>query len=278
MSATAFAIVMAAAVLHALWNALVKAAGDRGLILALIASGHVILGGVAALFLPLPEPAAWPYLVASTIIHWLYYFLIFHAYRLADLSLVYPISRGVAPVLVGLGGAFWLGEVLPGMAWAGIFAVSLGVVLVAWHSLLNRTSAPSVLIALATGATIATYSVVDGAGVRQTGESLSYIAWLFLLEGLVVVWLFARRPRAFLQMSRRNWLIGLAGGLASATAYGLAIHAKTLAPVGLVSALRETSVVIAAGIGVIWLHERPWKPRVAAAVIVAMGIVLIALV
>ncbi len=278
MSATAFAIVMSAAVLHALWNALVKAAGDRGLILALIATGHVLLGGIAALFLPLPDVASWPYLVASTIIHWLYYFLIFHAYRLADLSLVYPISRGVAPVLVGIGGAVWLGEVLPGMAWAGIFAVSLGVLLVAWHSLLSRTSAPSVLIALATGATIAAYSVVDGAGVRLSGGSLSYIAWLFILEGLVVIWLFARRPRAFIQMSGRTWLIGLAGGVASATAYGLAIHAKTLAPVGLVSALRETSVVIAAGIGVIWLGERPWRPRVLAAVIVAVGVALIALV
>ncbi len=278
MSATAFAIVMSAAVLHALWNALVKAAGDRGMILALIATGHVILGGIAALFLPLPEPASWPYIVASTIIHWLYYFLIFHAYRMADLSLVYPISRGIAPVLVGLGGAFWLGEVLPGQAWAGVFAVSMGVVLVSWHAMFSRASAPSVLIALATGATIAAYSVVDGAGVRLSGGSLSYIAWLFLLEGCVVIWLVSRRPLDFLRMGRRGLMIGLAGGAASATAYGLAIHAKTLAPVGLVSALRETSVVIAAGIGVIWFGERPWKPRLLAAAIVACGIGLIALI
>lgn len=278
MSTTAFALVMSAAVLHALWNALVKAAGDRGMILALIATGHVILGGVAALFLPLPDLASWPFIVASTIIHWLYYFLIFHAYRMADLSLVYPISRGIAPVLVGLGGAFWLGEVLPGQAWAGVFAVSLGVVLVSWHSMFSRAAAPSVLIALATGATIAAYSVVDGAGVRLSGGSLSYIAWLFLLEGFVVLWLVARRPMAFLRMGRRALLIGLAGGAASATAYGLAIHAKTLAPVGLVSALRETSVVIAAAIGVLWFGERPWKPRLLAAAIVAGGIGLIALI
>jgi drug/metabolite transporter (DMT)-like permease len=278
MSGTAFALVMSAAVLHALWNALVKAAGDRGLILALIATGHVILGGIAALFLPLPEPASWPYIAASTVIHWLYYFLIFHAYRMADLSLVYPISRGIAPVLVGMGGAFWLGEVLPGQAWAGVIAVSLGVVLVAWRSMFSRAASPSVLIALATGATIAAYSVVDGAGVRLSGGSLSYIAWLFLLEVFVVLWLVSRRRLAFLQMGVRAWLVGLAGGLASATAYGLAIHAKTLAPVGLVSALRETSVVIAAAIGVIWLGERPWRPRVLAAMIVAAGVALIALI
>lgn len=277
MTATAFALVFCAAFLHASWNALVKASGDRGALIALIAAGHVLLGVAIAPFVPLPGREALPWMLASTIIHWLYFYLIFHIYRLADLSLAYPISRGAAPVLVALGAMALIGETLASTAWLGIAAVSLGVVMLAGRDLLRRASATSVLLALVLGVTIASYSVVDGIGVRLSPTSASYVAWLFILEGTIVIWLVARKPAAFLKMGPRAWAIGLAGGLASAIAYGLVLHAKTIAPIGLVSALRETSVVIAAGIGVLLLGERPVMPRIAAATVVAAGIMLIIL-
>lgn len=277
MSTTAFAIVLAAAFLHALWNALVKASGDRAVMIGLILMGHVLFGVALSFFVPLPSWESTPYIAASTIIHWGYYFLIYHAYRLGDLSLVYPISRGMAPMLVALGAMWAVSETLPILGWMGVVAVSLGVLLLSWQSLKGNISLPSIWLAIATGFDIAAYSVVDGMGARVSGTTVGYMAWLFICEGFVLFFLLATRAKWFLRMGPRIWMVGIIGGLASALAYGLAIHAKTIAPIGLVSALRETSVVIAAGIGVIWLNERPWKLRVVAAGIVATGIVLIAL-
>lgn len=277
MSGTAFAIVAAAALLHALWNAMVKASGDRAATLGMIALGHLILGGIAALFLPLPGWQAAPWIAASTVIHWGYYWLIFHAYRLGDLSLVYPISRGAAPVLVTLGAMVTVGEQLTPVGWAGVLAVSAGVMLLGWGELRRGVSAAAAGLALLLGLVIAAYSVADGTGARVSDSVGGYIAWLFICEGIAAGWLLIGRARHLAGLGPRPWLLGIAGGVASAVAYGLAIWAKTIAPFGLVSALRETSVVIAAGIGVMWFGERPWRPRLLAAVVVALGAAAIAL-
>ncbi len=276
MSSTAFFIVLVAAMLHAFWNALIKASGDRAVSLGMVAMAHAIFGAVVVTQVPLPAREAWVFLAASTVIHWLYYYLIFHSYRLGDLSLVYPIARGIAPVLVTLGAWLAIGEDLPPLGWAGVMAVSSGVLLLSWRSVLTGLASPSILLALATGVNIASYSIVDGIGVRASGHALSYVAWLFLLEGFVTVYLVATRPLDFAGLKWRSWAIGLFGGFASAVAYGLAIYAKTLAPIGLVSALRETSVIFAAAIGILWFGERPWRPRAIAAAVVAVGVALIA--
>jgi len=277
MSGTAFAIVAAAALLHALWNAMVKASGDRAVTLGMIALGHLMLGGIAAVFLPFPGWQAAPYIAASTVIHWGYYWLIYHAYRLGDLSLVYPISRGVAPVLVALGAMVAVGETLSPMGWVGVLAVSAGVWLLAWGELRRGVSGAAAGLALLLGVVIAAYSVADGTGARVSDSVAGYIAWLFVCEGIAAAYLLAIRFRSLAGLGPRPWLLGIAGGLASAVAYGLAIWAKTIAPFGLVSALRETSVVIAAGIGMLWFGERPWRPRLLAALVVAAGAGAIAL-
>ena len=277
MSGTVFAIVAAAALLHALWNALVKASGDRAVTLGMIAAGHLLLGGVTALFTPFPGWQAAPFILASTVIHWGYYWVMFHAYRLGDLSLVYPISRGVAPVLVGLGATVAVGETLSPLGWAGVLAVSSGVMLLAWGELRRGVSGAAAGLALLLGLIIAGYSLADGTGARVSDSVAGYIAWLFVCEGIVAVWLLAVRGPSLLRLGPRPLLLGITGGIASAVAYGLAIWAKTVAPFGLVSALRETSVVIAAAIGMLWFGERPWRPRLLAAAVVALGAALIAL-
>lgn len=277
MSPTAFAVVLVAAFLHAFWNALIKASGDRAVSLGLVALAHAIIGGVVVMMVPLPSRETFVFLGISTVIHWLYYYLIFHSYRLGDLSLVYPIARGIAPMLVTLGAWAAIGESLPAAGWAGVLAISTGVLLLSWRSVLAGVGSPSVLLALATGVNIASYSIIDGMGVREAGHTLSYVGWLFLLEGFVILYLIVTRPHDFVGLKPSTWALGLFGGVCSALAYGLAIYAMSVAPIGLVSALRETSVIFAAGIGIIWLGERPWKPRVLAAVVVACGVGLIAI-
>ncbi len=277
MSTFALLLVLTAAFLHAGWNAMVKASGDRGITLAVIALGHLVLGAGLALFTPLPGWEAAPYIAASTVIHWGYYWAIYHGYRLGDLSLVYPISRGMAPMLVALGAMAVLGETVNSAGWTGIAAISGGVLLLAAGSIRRGVSPQAVMLGVLLGFIIASYSVVDGTGARLAESSLAYIAWLFLCEGFFAVFLLWRRRHDLRGISSRAWIIGLGGGVASALAYGLAIHAKTIAPMALVSALRETSVVIAALIGTLLFAERPLVPRLAASVVVVAGIVAIAL-
>jgi len=275
MTLTTISIVLFAALLHALWNAFVKAADDRFAILGLIAVGHVILGIALATQNPFPAPESWPFIAGSTVIHFGYYFLLYHSYRLGDLSQVYPIARGMSPVLVALGAQVFAGETLPPAAWAGILLASAGIFMMAGDVFRGETPPLVVLTALATGVMIASYSLVDGMGVRVAATSLGYIGWLFVAESIIAAFVFARLGRRMLTISRQTLILGLIGGLISATAYGLVIYVKAIAPLGMVSTLRETSVVFAALIGMIWLGERPWKLRLAASIIVATGVVIL---
>lgn len=267
-------IVLFAALLHALWNAFVKSAEDRFAILGLIATGHVILGIVLAAQSPMPAPESWAFIIGSTFIHFAYYFLLYHSYRLGDLSQVYPIARGMSPVLVALGAQVFAGEILSPMAWAGILTASLGIFMMAGDVFRSQTPPLVVASALATGLMIASYSLVDGMGVRVAATALGYIGWLFIAEVFVAGFIFGRLGRKTFAMSRQTFLLGLAGGLISAGAYGLVIYVKAIAPLGMVSTLRETSVVFGALIGMLWLGERPWLLRLAASFVVGFGVIV----
>lgn len=271
------ALVLAAALLHATWNAIVKGSADRLLALAMVNLGHILVGVVlVALYAP-PAREAWGFIAASTFIHFFYYGFLLMAYRLGDFSQVYPIARGVAPVLVALGAWVFAGEVLPPLAWAAILIISAAIAAQAFGRRRVDLQSGAVVAALLTGLTIAAYSVADGLGVRASGSPLGYIGWLFLLEGFSIValfWLGRSRLRA---LRVKSWVIGVTGGLLSSLAYGLAIYAKSLTTLGSVSAIRETSVVMAALIGIVWFGERPWKLRLASAAVVAAGIILLAM-
>jgi drug/metabolite transporter (DMT)-like permease len=275
LSASVFAIVLAAAFLHALWNAIVKGAADRAVMLGLIALGHVVPGAVVMWQVGLPNMASTPYILASTVIHWVYYWLLFIAYRSADLSVVYPIARGVAPVLIAVGAWAWIGEALPLLTWAGVLTVSAGIMVLSSGVLRRTVPANGVLAALATGCMIASYSLVDGIGVRLSGNTLAYVGGLFVAELCVPLFLFPGRLDRIRSLPRRVLVTGFAGGVISGTAYAMVLYAKTLAPLGVVSALRETSVIFAALIGVWWFSEGPKPVRLIAAAVVGCGILLI---
>ncbi|MGE4609991.1 MAG: DMT family transporter [Paracoccaceae bacterium] len=274
MTLTTISIVLFAALLHALWNAFVKAAEDRLAILGLISVGHVILGIVLAVQSPIPAVESWAFIVGSTVIHFAYYFLLYHSYRLGDLSHVYPIARGMSPVLVALGAQVFAGETLSPAAWAGILLASTGIFMMAGDVFRGATPPIVVLTALATGAMIAAYSLVDGLGVRAAQTALGYVGWLFIAEIFTAGFIIARVGKGMVTLSRKTLMLGIFGGLVSAAAYGLVIYVKAIAPLGMVSTLRETSVVFAALIGMLWLGERPWKLRLTAAVVVALGVIV----
>ncbi len=274
MSLSAVLIVLFAALLHATWNALIKSAPDRLAVLGLLNVGHVAFGIMLAVVSPIPDLASWGFIAASTLIHFGYYYLLYQSYRLGDLSQVYPIARGMSPVLVALGAQIFAGETLPVMAWVGVLTASGGIFLLSGNLFGGKVSGIAVLAAMGTGVMIASYSLVDGLGVRLAGSATAYIGWLFIFEGLAAVFIFGRMGRRSFALSRRTWILGLTGGLVSALAYGLVIYVKSLAPLAMVSTLRETSVVIAALIGVMLLGERPWRLRLVASIIVAIGVII----
>lgn len=244
--------------------------------MGLINLGHSVPALVIVfLYLP-PAQQAWPFLVASTFIHFLYYGFLLWSYRFGDLSQVYPIARGSAPVLVALGAQFFAGEILPPLAWAGILLVSLGISTLFLEHIDRKMRLTTLVAAILTGFTIASYSIVDGMGVRLSQSPLGYIGWLFVLESAAGVGFVFYRRKILSTVSLKRYSIGLAGGVISGLAYGLAIYAKSLTTLGTVSAIRESSVIIAAFIGVVWFGERPWQLRMIAAAIVACGVALLA--
>ena len=276
MSGFALALVLTAAGLHAVWNAMVKSAGDRAVVIAAVACAHAVLGSALALVAPPPAIESWAYIVASSLIHYAYYALIFIAYRFGDLSQVYPISRGLAPALVALGAYLLIGEKLPTVALLGLGAVSVGVGLLAFQKGRLPAEPKAISAAVATGVLIASYSVIDGVGIRLSNSPFGYIGWIFLLEFPVVLFVAGRRLRARAAIERKTVLLGISGGVLAVFAYGLVLYAKTIAPLGAVSAVRESSVIIAALIGVVLFGERPWRGRIISAVVVAAGVVALA--
>jgi len=277
MTVSVFSLVLLAAALHAIWNAVVKGTGDKTIAIGLVALGHMVLGLIGAAVLPLPDIKVIPFIIASTLIHWGYYYGLTTAYKFGDLSLIYPIARGISPVIVTFFAFFWIDERLSWVEMSGVLLISSGILFLGLRSLSNEKSITALVFALTTGMLIAAYSVTDGFGVRLTENPLSYIVWLFIAEGFVVFYIFGRFRLRLLKSSLSEILLGFFAGVVSTVAYGLALYAKSLAPLGIVTALRETSVIIATLIGVLWFKEKPIGYRLGAASIVFCGIIFLAL-
>jgi drug/metabolite transporter (DMT)-like permease len=272
------ALVLLAAVLHATWNAFVKAGGDRLAVMALTMGVPALPCALALAFVSPPLPASWPYLFGSVAVHTAYYACLLYAYRHGDLSQVYPIARGGAPVVVALGAWLLAGERLSREEALGVLTVSGGIVSLAWRdgALGRAGEGPAVVFALMTACAIGLYSIIDGLGVRSAGTTAGYILWLLALDGLpftaFVLWRRRGRLRASFGPSLGP---GIGAALISSLAYGIVIWAMSIAPMAQVAALRETSVVMAAAIGALFLGEPFGRRRIAAAAVVALGALLL---
>ena len=277
MTVSVFSLVLLAAALHAIWNAVIKGTGDKTIAIGLVALGHMVLGLIGAAILPLPDIKVIPFIIASTLIHWGYYYGLTTAYKFGDLSLIYPIARGISPVIVTFFAFFWIDERLSWVEMGGVLLISSGILFLGLRSLSNEKSIPALVFALTTGILIAAYSLTDGFGVRLTENPLSYIVWLFIAEGFIVFYIFVRFKVRLLKSPFSEIMLGFFAGVISTVAYGLALYAKSLAPLGIVTALRETSVIIATLIGVLWFKEKPIGYRIGAASIVFCGIIFLTL-
>jgi len=266
-----FLAVLGGALLHASWNVLVKSSDDKALDTALI---H-LLGSLVAvplvLWVGLPPAAAWPFLLMSLVIHVGYYTALAGAYEHGDMGLTYPLMRGLAPLLVAVSASFVLGETLSPGGWIGVLAISAGVLTLGLSA--PVLAAPkAVAFALANAVTIMLYTLVDAQGVRTAGNALQYVATLFMLDGWPFALLvFLRRRGKVLAYARQRWPLALGGAIASLGSYGIALWAMTHAPVATVSALRETSVLFGALLGVWLLKEAFTLRRVVATCAIVAG-------
>lgn len=273
MSPTVVALVLFAAFLHASWNTLLRGGADRLWTMAVINLAVGVLALVGTVIVGLPCPASWPFVVASGFIHLLYNALLVLTYRTGDLGQTYPIARGSSPALVLLGAQPFAGERPGWTATLGIVLVCGGILSLApQRGGLDRAS---LLAALATGASIAAYTLVDGLGVRVSGDWLAYTSAMFCFHLLLPVWLVWRRGFNGLARPRVEFAKAMSGGAISIAAYGVVIWAMQLGAMGAISALRELSVVFAAFLGRIFLGEPLTAARIASCVVIALGAVLI---
>jgi drug/metabolite transporter (DMT)-like permease len=273
-----FAAVLFAAACHASWNALIKVRLDPFATTAIItvACGVVALPTVP--FVGVLPFAAWPWVIASIILHFAYYIGLTEAYRTGDLSQVYPIARGSAPLMTAIVSTTVIGEHLSAIGWIGILARVSGVFLLSARGGrdLARIDHRAVGFALFTAVTICGYSVVDGVGARISGNPNAYAAWLFVCDGgCMIAFALARRGTSILHDARSYWKTGLLGGALSVTSYWIAIWAMTVAPIAIVAALRETSVLFGALIAIVFLKEHLRPARIIAALMIVAGLGLI---
>jgi drug/metabolite transporter (DMT)-like permease len=272
------AAVLVAALLHAAWNSIAHGIGDRLIGFAMIGVVDLVGGGALAAVAGPPSAGAWPYIVASAVVHVGYNLLLLASYQLGEFSQVYPLARGTAPLVVALASVVLLDRPLPPQDLAGVLAVSAGLIgLVLVGGRPGRKELPSVAAAVATGLLIALYTVIDGLGVAE-GPLLSYIGWMFFLQGPVLpVLAVLRRGRRLPALLRRHAPAGLAGGAISLAAYSIVLWAQTSGALAPIAALRESSIVFGALIGAVFLGEPLGHRRAVAAAVVLAGVLALSL-
>jgi drug/metabolite transporter (DMT)-like permease len=280
MDSFVFAAVLCAAACHAAWNASIKRGLDPLAITVAISIGAALVSLVFVPFVGLPAAAAWPWVIASVLVHLVYFASLIESYRAGDMGQVYPIARGSAPLMTAGATTLFVGEPVALTGWFGIALLAAGVLLLSLRggrdlAKLNRRA---VAFALFTAVTICAYSIIDGVGARRAGSAHAYSVALFVGIGPVMTaYALVRKGNASLAAVAQSWKIGFAGGALQLGSYGIAIWAMTVAPIAIVAALRETSVLFGALIAVAVLKEPLRAGRLAAALLIVVGLVLIRL-
>jgi drug/metabolite transporter (DMT)-like permease len=279
MSAAVVLAVLAAAAFHAGWNALIRRRADRLAAVALLVAAAGTIAALALPFVGVPPAGAWPFLVASALIHVAYHSGLALAYDADALSRVYPLVRGGAPLFTLALSLLLLDEPVDAGDIAGVVAIAGGVMLLALERVGGAAPSPRALLAAGgTALAIAAYTLCDGVGARHAASGAQYVLWLYALHALPMLGTaFAFRGAALLPAFGAKWRSGLLGGALSLAAYGIAVWAMTVAPIPLVAALRETSILFAVAIGAVFLGERLTRLRMVAVAVVLVGLLLMRL-
>ena len=277
MSGIVFVAVIGAAVLHSVWNAVIKGGSDKTLSMGAVVIGHLPIAIILLPFVPTPSIESLPYLVGGIALHFGYQLFLLRSYQMGDLTQVYPIARGSAPLIVALFSALVLGVHLEGLEVLAIAIIGLGIISLALvrqaDGQQNRNAA---MLALTTGLFIAAYSLVDGLGARIAGTSLGFFCWMAIGDGiLMILYLAISSPGTLRLLPTRGLPVLVIGGSASFIAYALVTWAFTQAPIALVTALRETSIIFALLIGVFFLKERLNLVKVLSTFSTLLGAVLL---
>jgi drug/metabolite transporter (DMT)-like permease len=267
--------VLGSAFLHALWNSLVKTGTSRLGAMVILSVCEVPIGLTVALFRPLPELHVLPWVLASGLVHFFYKFFLTYAYERGDLSRVYPIARGTAPLAVALTSGLFLTDVITLVEFAGITILGLGILMMAQGALANGENRRLIPFALGAAASTAAYTLIDGQGARISGDAIGYVAWVFVADGMgFAAGMLAWRGSSVLPRTRKPWATGALAAAASYAAYGISVWAMTVAPIALVAALRETSILFAVLIGWLGFGERMTVGKALAALVIVSGVVI----
>ena len=270
-------LILFAAALHACWNVLIKSESGNSLNTVMIIAGSAVIGVVFLPFVPLPLPASWPYLGTSVVIHIFYFAILLAAYQKGDMSLVYPLMRGLPPMLTALAASVLIQESLSVAGWTGVTLVSAGALTLTLDFRLSKKfRAAPVALAVVEAAVIVLYTLVDAQGARLSGHAFSYTGWMLFCLALIclVAMPFLEGPQVFSRMLK-NWAKSLIGGTFTFASYGIALWAMTQASVALVAALRETAILFGTVFSVLILKERiTWARGLSVAMIVAGAIAI----
>ena len=281
MSGLVVAVVLFAALLHASWNAIVKSGKDTFLSTVLVSVGAALISLAALPVVPAPAAASWPYLAASAVAQLAYYSLLAAAYKAGDMSHAYPLMRGSAPLLVALASWPLIGERLSPMQMGAVGCICAGIFGLYFASRLpaaagaQKNTGRATAFALGNACVIASYTLIDGIGVRLSGAPAAYTMWIFVLNGAgLLLWTLLRRPADLLAYAKTQWHLAAFGGFGTLASYGLALWAMTQAPVAAIAALRETSILFAIAIAALFLREKISPRRYLSIALIAAGAVL----
>lgn len=276
MSFTVFLAVLAAAMLHAGWNALIRVGTSRIGAMIVLSVGEAVIGLAVVATQPLPAVAVWPWILASVVIHTAYKTFLAFAYEHGDLSRVYPLARGTAPMITLVVGGLWLAETVRPTELAGILVLGAGILMLARGVWTDGESRRMLPYAFGSACATAAYTLVDGLGARVAGNNATqYVGWMFFIDGVVfAVMMLALRGRSSMPGAGRVWLAGSLAAAASYVAYAVAVWAMTIAPIALVAALRETSILFAVLIGWLAFGERMTPAKALSVGLIASGVVL----
>ncbi len=275
MSFGVFVAVLFAAFLHAAWNAIVKSGTNKLQGMVLLSFAHAIIGLAMIIAFPLPDRASLIWLAVSVVLHLIYKTFLTLAYQKGDLSRVYPISRGTAPVMVLIISLLFLNDEFNKWQIAGVVLVGFGILMMARGVFSHGERRDLLPYALVAAMGTAGYTLADGIGARVSLHPSAFVGWVFVLDAVLFTsWALAFKGTKVLPREPRVWALGLIAGSASVAAYWIAVWAMTVAPIALIATLRETSVLFAVLIGIVFLKEKSDRGKVFAAMVIVSGVVL----